>query len=72
MTLVASAKLHGIDPELYVRDITRVLAFWPRERMLELAPKHWARTRARLDAAELAAEVGEINVPSPEEQVPAN
>jgi hypothetical protein len=71
MTLVASAKLHGLDPELYLRDITRVLAFWPRERMLELAPKHWAHTRSRIDAAELAAEIGELTVPPAEEQTAA-
>ncbi len=67
MTLVASAKLHGLDSELYLRDITRVPAFWPRERMLELAPKHWARTRSRIDAGELAAEIGELTVPPAEQ-----
>jgi transposase len=72
MTLVASAKLQGLDPEIYLRDITRVLAFWPRERMFELAPKYWARTRARLDAGELDAEIGELTVPPPEEQTPAD
>ncbi len=72
MTLVASAKLHSLDPELYLRDITRVLAFWPRERMLELAPKHWARTRSRIDAVELGAEIGELTVPQLEEQATAD
>lgn len=72
MTLVASAKLHSLDPEFYLRDVTRVLAFWPRERMLELAPKKWARTRSRIDAAELAAEIGELTVPPPEEQTTAD
>jgi hypothetical protein len=31
--------------------------------MLELAPLFWARTGDRLDAAQLAAEVGLIDVP---------
>jgi transposase len=70
MTLVASAKLHGLDPELYLRDIIRVLAVWPRERMLELSPKHWAATRITLNADELAREVGDITVPPAEEQTP--
>lgn len=35
-----------------------------RERFLELAPKHWARTRARLDPNELAAFVSRFTVPS--------
>jgi transposase len=72
MTLVASAKLHALDPESYLRDIIRVLAFWPRERLLELAPKVWAATRARLDAAELAREIGELTVPPLEEKVAAS
>ncbi len=42
-----------------------MLAHWPRERYLELAPKYWAATRARLVAAELDAEVGELTVPQP-------
>jgi hypothetical protein len=31
--------------------------------MLELAPLFWARTRARLDAAQLASDLGPISVP---------
>jgi transposase len=67
MTLVASAKLHGLDPESYVRDIIRVLPNWPRERFIELAPKHWLATQATIDARELNAEVGEITVPTAQE-----
>jgi hypothetical protein len=54
-----------------LRDITRVLAFWPRERMLELAPKHWAKTRGHIDTIELAAELGELTVPPAEQQTEA-
>jgi transposase len=64
-SLVASARLHRLDPEGYLRDLFRVLAHWPRDRYLELAPKYWAQTRARLDAAELAAEIGPLTVPPP-------
>lgn len=64
-TVIASARLHQLDPELYLRDILRVLAQWPRDRYLELAPKHWARTRAALDPAELALEVGPLTIPPP-------
>jgi transposase len=28
---------------------------WPKERYLELAPKYWLATRAKLDPAELDA-----------------
>jgi hypothetical protein len=64
-TIIASARLHDLDPETYLRDLIRVLPHWPRERFLELAPKYWAATRARLDPAELALEVGPLTVPPP-------
>jgi hypothetical protein len=49
----------------------------PRPRYLELAPKHWAQSRARLDPAELEKEIGPLTVPPPlpipaAEQVPAD
>lgn len=64
-SLVASARLHKLDPEGYLRDLFRVLAHWPKDRYLELAPKYWARTRSRLDQAQLAAEIGPLTVPPP-------
>ena len=70
-SLIASCKLHGIDAEDYLAEIIRVFPYWPRERYLELAPKYWAATRARLDAEELRRPVGHVTVPpaaSPEEQ----
>ena len=72
-SLIASARLHRLDPESYVRDLFRVLAHWPKDRYLELAPKYWAATRARLDPRELADEVGLLTVPPalPAEEKPA-
>ena len=64
-SLIASARLHRLDPETYLRDLFRVLAHWPKDRHLELAPKYWAATRARLDPAELAREIGALTVPPP-------
>jgi len=64
-SLVASARLHQLDPEAYLRDLFRVLAHWPRDRYIELAPKYWARTRARLDPGELAHDIGPLTVPPP-------
>lgn len=64
-TLIASARLHGLEPEAYLRDLIRVLPHWPRERYLELSPKYWSTTRARLVAGELEAELGDISVPPP-------
>ena len=63
MTLVASCPLHGLDPEGYLRDLFRLLPVWPQTRILELSPKHWRATRARLDDVELALPLGPITVP---------
>jgi transposase len=73
-SLVASARLHNLEPEQYLRDFYRVLPHWPRERHIELAPKFWLSTRARLHPDELAAELGPLEVPPaigpPTEQKP--
>lgn len=63
LTLIASARLHKLDPEVYLRDVFRVLPHWPRGRYLELAPRYWRITRARLDRQELDREVGWLTVP---------
>ena len=55
--------MHKLDPEAYLRDVFRVIPHWPRDRFLELAPRYWPLTRARLDRAELDAELGPLAVP---------
>lgn len=73
-SLIATARLHHLEPEGYLRDLIRVVPHWPRERYLELAPKYWRATRARLVSAELDAELGDLSVPPPlaaEQQVVA-
>jgi len=62
-SLIASCKLHGLDPELYLAEIVHVMPYWPRERYLELSPKYWIATRARLAPDELAKEIGPVTVP---------
>jgi transposase len=64
VSLVASCRLHGLDTELYPREVIHVLPQWPRDRVLELCPRDWARTRRRLVASELEREVGPITVPA--------
>ena len=64
-SLVASCKLHGLDPEDYLQDVIRVMPHWPRDRYLEITPLRWAATRARLDAQELRREYGRLTVPAP-------
>lgn len=62
-SLVASCALHRIDVETYLAEMVRIVPLWPRDRYLELAPKYWAATRARLVPAELEDELGPITVP---------
>lgn len=73
MSLIASARLHRLDPEAYLRDLIRVVPHWPRDRYLELAPRYWLATRARLDAAQLERELGPLDLPAsaPAAQQPA-
>lgn len=63
VSLVASCQLHGLDPEGYLRDLFRVLPVWPKNRMLELAPKYWRATRERLNQAQLMLPLGPLTVP---------
>ena len=72
LTLIASARHHRLDPEVYLRDLFRVLPHWPRGRFLELCPRDWLATRARLDSAELERELGTLSVPPPPEQPAAS
>lgn len=74
LSLIASARLHQLDPEAYLRDLFRVLPHWPRDRYLELSPRDWPRTREDLVPAQLAAELGPLTVPAatpPPQQPPA-
>jgi transposase len=64
MSLIASARLHCLDPEAYLRDLIRVVPHWPRGRYLELAPRYWLATRARLDVTQLERELGPLDVPT--------
>ena len=76
MSLIASAKLHGIEPEGYLRDLIRVAPHWEHAPPLALTPKHWKATRALLEPHQLAAEFGHLDLPAafphlvPEEQRP--
>jgi hypothetical protein len=63
-SLIASCELHGLDPETYLAEIIHVLPYWPRGRYLELAPKYWAATRARIPERDLAVEIGNVTVPT--------
>jgi transposase len=65
LSLIATARLHNLEPERYLRDLIRVLPHWPRDRYLELAPQRWRSVRDRIDTRQLEAEVGAVDVPAP-------
>lgn len=65
MSLIASCKLHAIEPAAYLEVMLRIVPYWPKDRFLELAPKYWNHTCLRLDSAELSAPLGPITVPPP-------
>ena len=64
-SIIATCRLHGMDPFVYFDEILRVLPYWPSDRYLELAPQHWLATRARLDPSELERPLSRIASPRP-------
>lgn len=44
VSLLASCRLHGIEPWAYLRDLLCLLPSWPKHRVLELAPVNWRET----------------------------
>jgi len=44
VTLLASCRLHGIEPLGYMRDLLCLLPRWPQTRVLDLAPAYWKKT----------------------------
>lgn len=63
-SVIASCRLHKLDPETYLDEIFRVLPFWPKQRYLELAPKHWRVTREKLNPDELDSPVAGFAIPA--------
>jgi transposase len=62
-TIIASCRLHKIDPQQYLDETMRLIPQWPRDRYIELAPAYWVATRAKLVAAELAAPLAFFTIP---------
>jgi transposase len=63
-SLIASCRLHRIDPHQYLEEVLRVLPYWPNDRYLELSPKHWCATREKLRADELDAPLCSFTIPA--------
>ena len=64
-SVIASCRLHRLDPYQYIDEVLRVLPYWPRNRYLELSPKYWRETRARLNPKELAEPLSSFEIPPP-------
>lgn len=47
VSLIASCKLHDLEPWAYLRDVLTLLPRWSQREVLELAPKYWRTTLAR-------------------------
>ena len=63
-SILASCRLHRIEPWKYLDEVLRLLPQWPAKRYLELAPKNWVATRARLDPSELDGPLGIFAIPT--------
>jgi hypothetical protein len=55
VSLLASCRMHGIEPWAYLRDLLCLLPRWPLERVLELTPGRWSETREQADVRDRLA-----------------
>jgi transposase len=52
-SLLASARLCGVEPWSYLRDVLCLIHRWPEHDLLDLAPLRWSKTSARDDVRAL-------------------
>ena len=57
-SLVASCKLHDVNPWEYLRDVLVRVSGHPARDVLALSPKSWKQTAKDLDAAKVVAATG--------------
>ncbi len=53
VSLIASCKMHDIEPWAYLKDLLSILPAWPASRVLELAPVNWMQSRQKPDVIEM-------------------
>jgi hypothetical protein len=58
-TLVATCKLHGVDPEAYLADVLQRVATTPISRISDLFPHAWAKARLA-EAADATKKIAEL------------
>jgi transposase len=56
VSLLASCRLHSIEPWAYLHDLFCLLPGWPVLRVLELAPIHWRKTREQASRKTLSSD----------------
>lgn len=52
VSLIASCRMHDVEPYAYLRDVLTLLPAWPQTRALELAPANWKQTVQRPEIQE--------------------
>jgi transposase len=53
-SLIASCHMHEICPQRYLECVLRLAPHWSQRRMLELSPKYWRATAAKLTPEQVA------------------
>jgi transposase len=56
VSLLASCRMHQIEPQSYMRDLLCLLPRWPKSRILDLAPVNWAHTLQEPHTQQLLAQ----------------
>ena len=52
VSLIASCRMHDIEPLAYLRDVLTLLPSWKKSRILELAPVNWRQTLEKPETGE--------------------
>lgn len=54
-SLLASCRMHGVEPWAYLRDVFCLINYVPEHRLLDLAPMNWMKTVERPEVQKLLA-----------------
>lgn len=57
VSLIASCRLHDIEPWAYLRDVLTLLPVWAQGKALELSPKYWKATLVLSETQRLLGEL---------------
>ncbi|TCR64519.1 transposase IS66-like protein [Rhizobium sp. BK376] len=51
LTIIETTKLHGHNPEIYLKDVLARIQDHPKDRIAEMLPWNWKPANARYEAA---------------------